>query len=104
MLFRMDRSNYPVINELGNSREIHDLHQGNIVEELTLHSDYYSEMRGRTKKYLTKRTRTNLRADCRNWAYVVEKTKEFEKVIVLRNSLSTESIPVFRKVHYFNSV
>lgn len=102
--YRANRSNFPFHTELGNTREIHDLHRRNIVKDLTLHSEYYSEIRGRKKRYLTKRSNpANLRPNCRNWAFV-EQTKVIEKVIVPRGSLSVESIPVFRTVKYFNSI
>lgn len=104
LFFSVSRANYPLVTELGNSRDIHDLHQGNIVEELTLHSDYYSEIRGQKKQYLSKRRNVpSLRPNCKNWEFVEEKT-DFGKVIVPRVSLSVESIPIFRTVQYFNSV
>lgn len=100
----MHRINYPLVTEMGNLHEIHDLHQGNIVQELSRHSDYYSKIRGQKKKYLTKRSHPeNVRPNCRNWVFV-KQTKEIEKVNVPRKSLSFESIPVFRTVQYFNSI
>lgn len=105
ILSRISRSNYPVVTELGNSNEIHDLHQDDdIIEVLTRHSDYYSEIRGRKKQYLTKRRNVpNLRPNCKNWAFV-EEGKDSQKIIVPRISLSAESIPKFRLVQYFNSI
>lgn len=104
MVFRISRSNYRAVTELGNLREIHDLHRGNIVEELALHAEYYSEVRGRKKQLLRKRgNRPNLRPNRKHWEFVEEKN-DFEKVFVPRHSLSAESIPTFRTVKYFNSV
>lgn len=104
MRYRVSRSNVALVTELGSSRENFDLHRGNIVEELTLHSLYYSEIRGQKKQYVRRRTNlSNVKPNCKNWEFVEEK-KDFEKFIVPRVSLSVESIPIFRKVQYFNSI
>lgn len=106
MIFSVIRSNHPLVTELGTSLEIHDLHRGNIVEELSLHSEYYSAIRGRQKQMVKKR-RDNvmkIKPNRRNWEFVEEEKKDCEKVVVLRSSLSTESIPIFRTVQYFNSI
>ncbi|XP_037034317.1 uncharacterized protein LOC119073107 [Bradysia coprophila] len=100
---RVSRSNYVPITELGNSHEILDVHRGNIVEDLSLHSEYYSSIRGQKKQCLRKRngTVTHVRPNRRNWEFVDSNEND---LLVLRNSLSAESIPMFRTVQYFNSI